>query len=202
MIKPLPEHEIDWEKVKGRLAKATAATDAILELSPRQAADIMDQRARELAQVPSAAPADMIEVLRFTLADERYAVETRTVREVFRPTGITPMPGAPGFVLGVANLRGEVLAVMDLGKILEIDKSASGERPWVLVLGTDKVEFGVAVEGLEEVTTLRAGKILPPAALAPSAGRRFVRGVTGDALIVLDGNALIADELLVVDQED
>ncbi len=77
---------------------------------------MLDERARALARVPPAAPkaSEVLEIATFALANEHYGVETRFVREVVRMADFTPLPGAPSFLVGVLNLRGEILALIDL----------------------------------------------------------------------------------------
>jgi len=82
------------------------------------AAQILRDRAQVLARPPEqAAAADtLFELLEFRLAQERYAVETRYVREVYPLKDLTPLPCTPPFVLGVVNVRGHILPVLDLKK--------------------------------------------------------------------------------------
>ena len=76
---------------------------------------ILDERARRLAQrTPPQADAPAIDLLTFTLGPIRYGIEHRFVREVARLISVTPVPGAPDFLLGVTNYRGQVLGLFDL----------------------------------------------------------------------------------------
>src|SRR5258708_884019 len=106
-----PIDSTDWREVRQRLAKAASATEEAARLSPERARAILEERARLLGRVPPAADArgEVLQVVTFTLGDERYAIETSHVREVVRPgEGYAPLPGAPAFVFGALNLRGEV----------------------------------------------------------------------------------------------
>ena len=97
-------------------ARRRGARRKSLRLSPEQAKAVLDERARALARVPPAAPkaSEVLEIATFALANEHYGVETRYVREVVRLADYTPLPGAPAFLVGVLNLRGEILALIDL----------------------------------------------------------------------------------------
>ena len=70
----------------------------------------------------------------------------------------------------------------------------------VLVLGADRPEFGVLADAAHEVTTLRVDEVHEPPDSATGVGREYLRGVTKDALIVLDGAALLRDGRLFIDQ--
>ena len=65
------------------------------------------------------AGARLLEILEFTLGQERYAFPSSYVREVFPLTEITPLPGLPPYILGVVNVRGRILSVMDIRRLLD-----------------------------------------------------------------------------------
>jgi purine-binding chemotaxis protein CheW len=193
---------IDWQRIRQRLARAIKATEAAQDVSPARARELMDERAHALAQPAAEARPDVpvLDVVVFHLAGERYAVEARHVREAVRLTDLTPVPGAPEFLAGVINLRGQILPVIELGKFFGIGGRGSTELLWLLVLGGERAEFGVLAEAASEVIRLRADGILEPAAAAAAIPREHLRGVTADALIVLDGAALLREPRLVIDQ--
>jgi purine-binding chemotaxis protein CheW len=195
---------IDWKQVHARLARARQATEESVRLSPERARQVMGERARLLARVPPRAPeaAEVLEVVTFALAGERYAVETRHVREVVRFDGLTPVPGAPDFLAGLLNLRGEILAVFDLRRFFGVADPGRTERERVIVLGGDRAEFGVLADAVHEVTPLRVEMVREPPASVAGAGRDFLRGVTPGALIVLDGAVLLTDRRLFIEQAE
>src|SRR5690348_18374714 len=106
--------EIDWSDVRSRVAKAFDHSAA--DTAPERARAVLAERARRLAlSAEQAAPqVDALELLPFRLGREHYAIETRYTREVVRLTGFTAVPGVEDFLLGVANLRGEIVPVFDL----------------------------------------------------------------------------------------
>jgi purine-binding chemotaxis protein CheW len=193
---------IDWQDLRARLGRAQAGLAAAEQLSAEQAKAVMDERARALAQVPERAPdtKEILEVLTARLANERIAIETRFVREVYRPGEITPVPGSPPFLAGVTNLRGEVLAVMDLREFFGLPAAETAERPQTVVVGLDRPEFGLIVDEIYEVAKLRIAEVLEPPGSIAGLSRDCLRGVTADALLVLDGHMLLTDRRLYVDE--
>jgi purine-binding chemotaxis protein CheW len=191
---------IDWKAVRDRLARAMAGTQAAVTLSPERARAVLEERARALARVPPLPPAaaEVLEVVTFALADERYAVETRHLCEVAHLGAFTPVPGAPDFLVGVMNLRGEILDVLDLRRSLGLPGAGPGPQALVLVLGGERAEFGLVADVVHEVRTLRREEIHPAPATCPRP--EYLRGVTAGALTVLDGAALLADGRLFIDQ--
>lgn len=189
---------LDWQDIHARLERASAAAEAP---SPERARAILERRARELARAPESlpSPAEVLEVVRFTLADDRYALETRHIREVVRLTDVTPVPGAPESLLGVVNLRGEVLALFDLRRIFGIPADRLEPRARVLVLGGDRAEFGILAEEVHELQRLPREALLEPPASISDVGRELLQGVTAGALAVLDGALLLRDARFHID---
>lgn len=195
---------IDWNDLRQRLARTSQAIEGTLIPSPDRAQELLDERARALAR-PSRVEGPtgkQLEILTFGLASERYGIETPYVREVVRLTDLTPVPGAPEFAPGVTNLRGEILAVIDLRKLFGIPTKGLTDLTRLLVLGLERAEFGLLADQAEEVMLLSAGEIREPPASVAGIGREYLRGITNAALIVLDASVLLRDKRLFVDQRN
>src|SRR4051812_25143835 len=107
--------------------------------------DVLEFRARQLARVPPEPPraGELLELVGFVLAGQRYGLETRFVREVARLSRFTPVPGTPAFVMGVTNLRGEILALFDLRTLLGVVTEGVTDLGKIVVLGEHRREFGL-----------------------------------------------------------
>ena len=198
------DQPIDWQKVRQRLARAAAATERALELSPDQAKAVMDERARQLARVTPELPsaAEAIEVVTFSLDNERYGIEARYVHEVTQFSELTPVPDTPDFLLGVTNRRGDVLAVIDLCRLFGLTAIDLTDSPRLIVLGEDQAEFGILANGAQEMSLLHRDAVLEPPGVLTGIDRAYLVGVTKDALILLDGKALMTDARLFIDQSE
>ena len=196
-----PAGMTDWQEVRRRLERLAAAANGAPGLAPERARAVLVERARALARVPPEAPdaSEVVRVVTFALADERYAVEARYVREVTRLGEHTPVPGAPDFLVGVVNLRGDILAVFDLRKLFDLAPGAVTDMSRILVLGEDRAEFGVLADEAQEVRALRTAELLEAPASVGGVGREYLRGVTEEALAVLDGDVLLRDHRLFID---
>src|SRR5262249_34976610 len=133
----------DWQEIHDRLARAGAGLEE-KSLTRERVQDILQERARKLAQVPDQATpaADVLEVLIFGLGEEYYGIETVYVREVLRFGEFTPLPGGPEHLIGISNVRGQILALFELGSFFEVKLSA-GEQARIIVLGEERSEFGI-----------------------------------------------------------
>lgn len=196
--------ELDWREIRHRLDEAASAMEKSLQLSAKQAKAIMDQRAQALAQVPAPAPsaAEVLTVAVFDLSNERYAIETHYVRRVVPMREYTLVPGAPAFLVGVINLRGDILAVVDFRKFLGVAQPGLTDHARVVVLGDEQDEFGILADAVHEVATLRIDQVMEAPASVTAGGREYLRGVTPEAMTVLDGAALLRDARLFIDQSE
>lgn len=195
--------QLDWSAIRARLAATVGSHEGETNQSPEAAAAVLSARALELGQVPLEPPraSQVLELITFSLGGEWFAIETRYVRTVVRQAEITPVPGTPTFLAGVTNWRGEVLAIMNLGQVWGAARPAGNSIPWVLVLGTERAEFGLVADDVNEVRMLPLAELLAPAG-SSGAYREWVRGVTAEAMLVLDGAALLSDAKLVVDETE
>jgi len=195
---------IDWQQVRDRLKQAAQASEESHRLSPDRVQAVLEARARAAARIPEQAPAAsaVIEVVHLVLGEERYAIETNCVREILRLKEFTPVPETPDFLLGVTNLRGQIVAVMDLRQFFGIAPQRPTDHSRVIVLGQERVEFGLLADAVHEVTLLRIDEIRETPGSVAVGARAYLRGVTGDALLVLDGAALLLDPRLHIDLAD
>jgi purine-binding chemotaxis protein CheW len=195
---------ISWDRARARLAAAEHILREATRPSPARARALLESRALQLAQpLPEAPrPGDLLDVVVFSLARERYALETRLLREIVRFADFTPVPGAADFLLGVTNLRGEILPVVDLRRFFGLPDRGLSDQSRVLVLGHDRRELGVLADETHDVIKLRADAILAPRSTAPSGGRAYIRGFTDEAVVVLDGEKLLRDPRLIIDHSE
>lgn len=105
--------------------------------------------------------------LTFSLNGESYGVPVLQVREITRPTSITPMPQVPAYVRGVINLRGRIIPVIDLAAKLELPRSMDASEGCIIVVQLDagasrSVLVGLLVDAVEEVANIPASAIEPP----------------------------------------
>jgi purine-binding chemotaxis protein CheW len=162
---------------------------------------VLRKRAQLLA-APVVSPRELVlaqDMLGFLIGSERYAIDTRYVWRALRETLITRLPVSDPHVLGLLSLQGELLLVFDLARLLGAQPTLAAEHAYLLVLGRDQPELAFAVDSFEGTEQLDASSILPAAAAAERENA-FVRGVTTDARMVLDGATLLADPRLYVDE--
>lgn len=143
---------------------------------------------------------EVTEVIAFTLAAETYAVESAFVREVYPMKDFTPLPGIPQHILGIINLRGQILPVLDLKKFFNLPEKGLGELNKVIIIRDDNMEFGILADVVHGNQSVENDEIqdLPPT-VSPI-GDEYLKGVTKDGLIILNAGNLLADKKIVVNE--
>lgn len=163
---------------------------------------ILKNRARALAKEPEKADADLqfMEIIEFCLASETYGVEAKHVQEIYPLKDFTPIPGTPAFVLGLANVRGRILSVVDLKKFFNLGEKGLGELNKIIIVQNEFMEFGIladAIIGARRVM-LKDIQVSPPTVSGIGAG--YLKGITKERLVVLDMEKILNDEKLIVNE--
>jgi purine-binding chemotaxis protein CheW len=118
----------------------------------------------------------MRRVCLISLGGELYAVDLRNVREVFEVESVTPVPGMPAALVGVANLRGVVIPLVDLRFLLGVPVNGPSP-PFAVVVRHGSRQVGVLVERVPEIRNLRNDQFLPAVQTAGAESRPFVSTV-------------------------
>ena len=176
------------------------STQSVRELDEETVRATLRNRARELAKPAEThiRGAHLIEILEFTLGPEHYAFPSSYVREVFPLTEITPLPGLPGHVLGVVNVRGRILSVMDIRRLLEFPNVGLTNLNKAIILHAAEMELAVLAD---EVTGVYVVDMDEGQTTLPTlSGNReaYLQGVTKDRVVVLDAGKLLASPDLLV----
>jgi purine-binding chemotaxis protein CheW len=127
--------------------------------------------------VEEARAAEELQLVVFSLGREEFAVEVTQVREIMRMEEITRMPKSPHFVEGIINLRGQIIAVIDLAKRLNIEAQERGGDTRIIVVEAGDVKVGMIVDSVSEVLRVDAGALEPSPTLATDVSAAFLTGV-------------------------
>jgi purine-binding chemotaxis protein CheW len=193
---------IDWEAVRRRLAVAAAGISGGINHGAQESLRILQARARAAARPPvQPDDAERIEVLAFSMAGETYGVETSHVREVCQLKDLTAVPCTPPFVAGVMNLRGQILAIVDLRKFFDLPARGLTELNRVIVLKDSNNELGLLADSVDGVRTVIASDLQEGLPTLKGSRERFLKGITPQMLAVLDGACLLDDAGLKVDEQ-
>ena len=127
------------------------------------------------------------QVVVFQVCAQSYAIEISRVQEIRALSQVTAVPGAPEFVEGLINLRGQVTPVVDLRKRFGLPGGERTKESRIVVVSSASGWVGLVVDSVSEVVRLAEGEMSPPPALASGGGADFVRAVArlGEEKLVL-----------------
>ncbi len=133
----------------------------------------------------------------FRLGEETYGINVMQVQEVLRVTEIAPVPGAPDYVVGIINLRGNVVTVIDTRKRFGLIPKEPDDASRIVIIEAEDQVIGILVDSVAEVVELRASEIESAPNVGNEESARYIQGVTshgGELLILVDLNQLLSDE--------
>ncbi|MFH1684621.1 MAG: chemotaxis protein CheW [Candidatus Margulisiibacteriota bacterium] len=134
------------------------------------------------------------QLIDFHLGKEWYGIEIIKVREVVKVPPITYLPGAPPYILGIANLRGNILSITDLKKIFGLGAVESSPANRIIVVEHEGIETGLLVDKIEKTLDLPVSKIDPPMATLEGPAAEYIEGeaeIEGKLLGILKIEKLI-----------
>lgn len=123
----------------------------------------------------------------FKLAGEKYGVNVMQVQEVLRYTEIAPVPGAPGYVLGIINLRGKVVTVVDTRTRFALPMEEVTDNTRIIVIEAESHVLGIMVDSVAEVVYLKQSEIETAPNVTNDESAKFIQGVChkNDELLIL-----------------
>lgn len=130
-------------------------------------------------------PQGAVELILLEVAGHDFCIDIGAVREIRGFTASTPLPQAPDFVLGVINLRGAVMPVLDLRARLGLGRTEASGRHVIVVVCWDGQTAGLLVDAVQETMMLDASQFQPPPRYEGGPDEAFV-----DALVPLEGRIL------------
>jgi len=142
-----------------------------------------------------ATPDRVVQLVTFQLGGETYGIDVMNVQEVLRITEIAPVPGAPDYVLGIINLRGNVVTVVDTRARFGLPSSETDDASRIVIVESENQVVGILVDSVAEVVELNQSEIDVPPNVGNEDSGRYVLGVANresDLLIVIDLDKLLA----------
>jgi purine-binding chemotaxis protein CheW len=142
-----------------------------------------------------------IEIIEFKLSTESYGIESAFVKEVYPLKDFTLLPGVPSYIMGIVNVRGQILPVVDLRKFFSLSEKGLGEMNKVIILRNDQMEFGIVADVVEGTRTLAIDDIMPTPVTVTGIGEKYLRGVTKEHIVVLDAEGLLNDKNMIINDK-
>jgi purine-binding chemotaxis protein CheW len=138
----------------------------------------------------------MRELVGFRVGDQAFCIDTTFVLEIRGWTPATPLPHAPRYMLGVVNLRGVVLPIIDLAARLGLPSAEASARHAIIVVKSGGRSFGLLVEGVSDIMQLDDAMRQSPD-VGADRDENLIAGVypvDGDLISLLDLNKVLPPE--------
>lgn len=133
----------------------------------------------------------------FLLDGEVYGVNVMQVQEVLRYTEIAPVPGAPSYVIGIINLRGNVVTVIDTRDRFGLMPADVTENTRIVIIESNDYVVGILVDAVAEVVYLKQSEIETAPNVGSDENAKFIRGVCNkndELLILIDLDKMLSDD--------
>lgn len=152
--------------------------------------ELLRRRAAVIARIPRRDEGEAgVPAVVIRLGRERYAIEAVRVLEVTVLRELTPLPGAPPPLLGVTHWRGDILTVLDLRALLGVRTPGLTDLRRLVVIAGARRPFGVLADETQGIIAIETGRLKRTARTDEES--RFVAGMTHDAVLLLDADALV-----------
>jgi purine-binding chemotaxis protein CheW len=194
----------DWSEFHRRLETSRSALQQRLSPSVEQRRTILGARARLLAREEKGDKEvfeSPLEVVEFLLASEHYGIELRHIREIHALSELTPLPGTPAFVMGLANVRGQILSVIDIKKFFGLPEKGLTDLNKLIVVRTRQMELGILADAVLGVRAIGLSELQTSLPTLTGIRAEYLRGITKDPLVVLDVEKILSNEKIVVNDD-
>ncbi len=176
------------------------------EITSREKKQILKARARVLAREPQSVKAEKNDVpslhaVEFLLTRERYAIESKYVRQVYPLKNLTPLPCTPPFVMGITNVRGRIVSVIDIKKLFDLPGQGLSDLNKLIIVHMDGLELGILSDNILGTRSVPIEEIQPSLSTFTGVRAEYLRGVTDEGLIILDAKKILSDERIIVHEK-
>ncbi len=194
---------IDWEELRRQLETTQRVLASGWQPKAEEKRRILKARAKALARrTEEETPVqERIEVVEFLLAYERYALESSYVREVYPMKELTPLPCTLPFLLGIINVRGQILSVIDLKKFFDLPDKGLTDLNKVIIVQSGDMQLGILADIILGVRTISLQDLQTSLPTLTGIRAEYLRGVTRERLVVLDVGKILSDPRMIVQEK-
>jgi purine-binding chemotaxis protein CheW len=213
--------DLDWIGLHRRLDLSQAAMERKLSPGPKEKQEILRARARSLARSLVLAPAPAtsgkigatspglrLDVVEFVLGPEHYGIELSHIREIHALMEFTPLPSTPAFVLGLVNVRGQILSIINIKKLFDLPEKGLTDLNKVIIVHAHhdsyhpsyQMELGILADAILGVRSIAREELHPALPTLTGIRAEYLKGITKDPLVVLDVEKILGDESILVNE--
>jgi purine-binding chemotaxis protein CheW len=195
--------EFDWAALHQRLDESRAALNRRLTPAAAEKQKILRERARLLAgcgKAEAASPHRFLEIVEFVLGPEHYGIESNHIREIHPLSEFTPLPCTPAFVLGLVNVRGQILSIVNVKKLFDLPEKGLTDLYKIIIIRADHMELGILADTVLGVRSIPLEELQPALPTFTGIREEYLKGITKDPLVLLDVEKILSDERILVNE--
>ncbi len=123
---------------------------------------ILQKQQKQIHEPDAKDKEEVVQLVGFIVGDEEYAVPILNIQEIIKPIEFTRVPSVPDYILGVFNLRGNVIPLIDLRSKFNLEVARQNEQTrYIVMKGEDNVA-GFVIDRLTEAIRIKRNRIDPP----------------------------------------
>ncbi len=193
---------IDWQALHARLKKNQSLLTEDEQPDVKTSKAILKARAALLAREAEQTDEQLgnFSVVAFELAGEHFAFELKHVHEIVPLMHFAAVPCTPAFIYGIINLRGQILTVIDMRKLLDMPAKEPSHLSRVILLQSSHTTMGVIADKLLGISTLDVSTLQPSLSGFSGLSSAYLKGISSDQIVVLDALKILKDTNIVVNE--
>jgi len=194
---------IDWKMIHSQVEAAREKLEQGWQITDKERIKILKARTKALAREVKEEKLDLeyLAVVEFMLANERYGIELKNIIEVYPLKDLTPVPCTPPFILGIFNVRGQIQTIIDIKKFFDLPDKGLSDLNKVIIVRTRGMEAGILADVILGIRSVPLREIQTTLPTLTDIRAEYMKGVTGDQLIILDVEKIFSDERIIVNEE-
>ncbi len=194
MSTPSPDYEERWTGLRRRLAELTAASTPAESAEAR--AERLRRRAATLNRRPVAEAGERLPYLFFRHGPDRFGLPAESVLQIQPIVGYSVVPRTPPFLRGVLHVQGQLLALLDLRRLLQLTEEGLADVHLCLVVGAAGHTVALMAGDAEDVAWLRPADLHPAPESSVGIPSEWFSGLTADRRMILDPAAIFSSSRL------
>jgi purine-binding chemotaxis protein CheW len=195
--------DLVWVDLHRRLEVSHSALQRRLNPSPEEKQKVLRARARLLAagsKRKAESPDSLLEVVEFVLGPEHYGIESKRIREIHALSDFTPLPCTPAFVLGLVNVRGRILSIINIKRLFDLPEQGLTDLNKVIVVYAGAMELGILADATVGLRSISAKEMRSALPTLTGIRAEYLKGITKESLVVLDVEKILSDEKILVNE--
>lgn len=170
-------------------------------MTDEETKSILKERAKNLAREPKANEFNQqsLEIVEFKIEKERYGIETQYIEKVHHLEYLTPIPGLPAFMIGIINVHGQIIPVLDIKVFFNIQNNGLSDLSKAIIVRYQQSIIGILADEIFGVIKISNNEIQTNLPSLTGIRADYLKGITLSQTVILDPVKLALDKRIIID---